>query len=479
MKNSKNSDNDIELSSLDDDTVAKNKPKRVIKKKKVEEYSEDTVNIALYYEVSSTIYNSLANLIVRKALISDENLIKILEMQISNLFFLEKKLKELGNKKYAVEFLQIISNLMDRSFKVTKSSSKNRIEILEERNLLIVSITNSCKTVERESLERIRQFDNETFTQLNDQILALNNFSDDNVVSTTSVTMPSVDNHIATNPIPDNQLNNNLHNNINNLDNVTLANLSKLGVLPQHPVTNPKFYPYTSKPKSVPLLKKILCGFLLLTVLLLTVTYIMTYFVRGNHVIKENGGQVYYNLGQKAVESVIFLIFTTLLVSFGFVYYILKPANLGRDTYRISYFLLIMVICWMIYLAFTIISMTTDGQLMKSFASFVNEQNAKVDNTALSWLKSLSTFQAFKILAYVSAVSAVFPLTVVLVIAIINPKIDRNKIMRANSEYQNAINNALNGKTYEMDPSLFDDSEDANKKIKTGHKFWKGSDLFK
>lgn len=472
MKNSKNSDNDIELSSLDDDNVAKNKPKRV---KKVEEYSEDTVNIALYYELSSTIYNSLANLIVRKALISDENLIKILEMQISNLFFLEKKLKELGNKKYAVEFLQIISNLMDRSFKVTKSSSKNRIEILEERNLLIVSITNSCKTVERESLERIRQFDNETFTQLNDQILALNNFSDDNVVSTTSVTMPSVDNHIATNSIPDNQLN----NNINNLDNVTLANLSKLGVLPQHPVTNPKFYPYTSKPKSVPLLKKILCGFLLLTVLLLTVTYIMTYFVRGNHVIKENGDQVYYNLGQKAIESVIFLIFTTLLVSLGFVYYILKLANLGRDTYRMSYFLLIMVICWMIYLAFTIISMTTDGQLTKSFASFVTDQNDKIDGNALSWLKSLSTFKAFRILAYVSAVSAVFPVTVVLVIAIINPKIDRNKIMRANSEYQNAINNALNGKTYEMDPSLFDDSEDANKKIKTGHKFWKGSDLFK
>lgn len=472
MKNSKNSDNDIELSSLDDDTVAKNKPKRV---KKVEEYSEDTVNIALYYELSSTIYNSLANLIVRKALISDENLIKILEMQISNLFFLEKKLKELGNKKYAVEFLQIISNLMDRSFKVTKSSSKNRIEILEERNLLIVSITNSCKTVERESLERIRQFDNETFTQLNDQILALNNFSDDNVVSTTSVTMPSVDNHIATNSIPDNQLN----NNINNLDNVTLANLSKLGVLPQHPVTNPKFYPYTSKPKSVPLLKKILCGFLLLTVLLLTVTYIMTYFVRGNHVIKENGDQVYYNLGQKAIESVIFLIFTTLLVSFGFVYYILKPTNLGRDTYRMSYFLLIMVICWMIYLAFTIILMTTDGQLTKSFASFVTDQNDKIDGNALLWLKSLSTFKAFRILAYVSAVSAVFPVTVVLVIAIINPKIDRNKIMRANSEYQNAINNALNGKTYEMDPSLFDDSENANKKIKTGHKFWKGSDLFK
>lgn len=37
----------------------------------------------------------------------------------------------------------------------------------------------------------------------------------------------------------------------------------------------------------------------------------------------------------------------------------------------------------MIYLAFTIILMTTDGQLTKSFASFVTDQNDKIDGNAL------------------------------------------------------------------------------------------------
>ncbi|WP_342276649.1 hypothetical protein [Spiroplasma endosymbiont of Nebria brevicollis] len=480
MESNKNPDDKVEAKSSDDNIIVKNKPKRIIKNKKIEEYSEDTVNIALYYEVSSTIYNSLANLIVRKAIMSDENLIKVLELQISNLFFLEKELKELGNKKYAIEFLQIISNLMDRSFSVTKSSKKNRIEILEERNLLIVSITNSCKTVERESLERIRQFDSETFTQLNDQISALNNFSDDNVAPTVSLPIPNMDNNIAPNPMSGNQLNNNMSN-INNLDNASLANLAKLGVLPQHPTTNPRFYPYLSKPKSIPLLKKILCGFLLLTVVLLTVSYIMTYFVTGNHVVKAGNDAVDYNFGEKA-QSVIFSIITTLLFGGGFVYYILKPTKLGRDTYRISYFLLIMVIFWIIYSVSNIILMTTDNSLQNTFASFLDKGDKIPDNldkSVLSWLKGLPTFQAFKILAYVSTASAVAPLAIGLVIAILNPKINRNKIIRANSEYQNAINSAFNGKSYEMDPSLFDDSEDNNKKVKTGHKFWKGSDLFK
>ncbi|WP_375317311.1 hypothetical protein [Spiroplasma endosymbiont of Virgichneumon dumeticola] len=466
--NKNNVDDKVDSKSLDDSIAGKNKPKRIIKKKKAEEYSEDTVNITLYYEVSSTIYNSLANLVVRKAIMSDENLIKILELQISNLFFLEIELvQQLNNKKYAIEFLQIISNLMDRSFSVTKSSRKNRIEILEERNLLIVSITNSCKTIERESLERIRQFDNETLVQLNDQIAALNNFSDDNISPTVSVS----------NPMSGNQLNNSMPN-INNLDNASLANLAKLGVLPQHPATNPKFYPYVSKPKSIPLLKKILCGFLLLTVLLLTITYIMTYFVTSNFVIKAGGSAVDYNFGQKS-QSVIFSIITTLLFGGGFVYYILKPAKLIRDTYRISYFLLIMVIFWIIYSVANIVLMTTDNSLTATFASFLADKTNSIDSNALSWLKSLSTFQAFKILTYVSAVSAVPSVVIGLVIAILNPKRDNNKIIRANSEYQNAINSALNGKSYEIDPSLFDDNDDNDKKIKTGHKFWKDSDLFK
>lgn len=479
MKSNKNTDvTEKKLVEENSDiTLVKPKVKRVTKKKTEKVYSEEDLNVALYYEISSTIYNSLNNLIVRKSIFANEELLKILELQISNLFFLEKELKELKDKKYAIEFLQLISNLVNRSLSITKSSPKNRIEILEERNLLIVTITNICKTVEKESLERIRQFDNNTFNELNDQITALNNFSDDATEVKPSV-IPNNQN-VDTNPNIGGigNLGNNL--NINNLDNNSLANLAKLGVLPQHPATNPKFYPYMKKPKYIQLLKKILSAFFLLTTVLAIATYILTYFIAGTFQIKDNStSPVYYNFAQQS-KTIVFTIVTIIVLNGGFLYSILKPPKLGRDLYRTSYFLIVILIFWIIYTISNLIYMTTDDSLLRTFTSFLDKGD-KINPNALPWLKGLATFKAFQILTYITAALAILPIAIILVIAILNPKIDRNKIMRANSEYQNAINNALSGKPYEIDPSLFDDSLDNdNKKDTKDHKFWRNSDLFK
>lgn len=482
MKSNKNIDDTEKkiVESNDDVTLTKPKVKKVTKKKVEKVYSEEDLNVSLYYEISSTIYNSLNNLVVRKVIFGDEQLLKILELQISNLFFLEKELKELKDKKYALEFLQLISNLVNRSLSITKSSPKNRIEILEERNLLIVTITNICKTVEKESLERIRQFDDNTFNELNDQIVALNNFSDDS-----SDVKPSVipNNQILNNNVDTNidagNVNNNSDNNlnINNLDNASLANLTKLGVLPQHPAANPKFYPYMNKPKYIPLLKKILSGFFLLTTVLTVTSYILTYFVAGNYQIITGGPLVDYNFG-KQLQSIILTIIMTVVLNGGFLYSILKPPKLSRDLYRTSYFLIVILILWIIYTFANLIIIMGDETLMKTFNSLKGKDGV-VNPNALPWLKSLPTFKAFRVLVYVTAASSILPIAIILVIAILNPRIDRNKIIRANAEYQNAINSALNGKPYEIDPTLFDDSLDNNKKDTKDHKFWRNSDLFK
>lgn len=480
MRSNKKTDDTNEklVESSDNITLIKPKVKKLAKKKTEKVYSEEDLNVALYYEISSTVYNSLNNLIVRKAIFGDEELLKILELQISNLFFLEKKLKELNDKKYALEFLQIISNLVNRSLSITKSAVKNRIEILEERNLLIVTITNICKTVEKESLERIRQFDDNTFNELNDQIMALNNFSNDTENKPNITNNQNLDNsNVILNPNIDTGSSSNSLN-INNLDNTNLANLTKLGVLPQHPASNPKFYPYMNKPKYIPLLKKILSVFFSLTTVLTVVAYILTFFVAGTFVIKEGGEAVYYNFGQNS-QSVVISIAITIVLNGGFLYSILKPPKLIRDLYRTSYFLIVILILWLIYSISNMILMITDNTLTSTFNSFLGKDDT-LNSQALPWLKSLTNFKAFQVLVYVTTTSTVLPIAIILVIAILNPKIDRNKIMRANTEYQNAINNALNGKPYEIDPSLFDDSLDNdNKKSNHGHKFWHNSDLFK
>lgn len=478
MKSNDSLDNKPDDEMLVNDSTEIIKLKKVIKKKKTEEYAEEKLNVSLYYEISSTIYNSLSNLIITKAIINDEHLLKILELQILNLFFLEGEVKELKSKKYAKEFLQIVSNLMNRSLTIKKIAAKNRIEMLEERNLLIVSIINICKNVERESLERIRQFDDESFSKLDDQILALNNFSNDSPEIKTVTPLFASDNNVTTAPIINSQTNNAP---INNLDPNSLANLTKLGILPQHPATNPKFYPYVSKPKYIPPLKKVLAAFLLLVAILVLSSHLLTYFITGNYAIVSGETKKYlYNFGRNSQTNFLSIIII-IGVNAGFIYSILKPAKLGRDTYRTSYFLLVIIMLWLVYQISNIWLMITDDALTKSFSNCLVTvgKDKELNPTTLTWLKSLATFKAFEILVYITTFLTVLPFAVVLVIAILNPKIDRNKLIKANSEYQNAITNALNGKPYEMDPTLFDDTLDQDNKGKNSHKFWSNSDLFK
>jgi len=242
------------------------------------------IDLNLYNHIASTLFNSLSNPIVRNEIKVNENILKYTELQISNLFFLESALsKELVGKKLAKEFLQLTANITDLALTVNKSQKKTAIEILEDSNLLVVTIINSCKGVERELLERFQTVNSESFKNINNQISALNNFNTETEVQSTQFQQES-ENDFNQNNQEQNDLNQQqpVNPNMKNLNNVDMANLSKLGVLPQHPGTNPNFYPYLSKPKAVPILKKVLSGMLLTSVLFIVVTIIISTFVKGD-----------------------------------------------------------------------------------------------------------------------------------------------------------------------------------------------------
>jgi len=297
------------------------------------------------------------------------------------LFFLEKELKELKNKMYAKEFLQIIANLTMRDLTITKSSAKNRIEILEERNLLIVSVTNICKNVERESLEKIIDINDNSFVELSDQIAALNNFSpNDSVIDAKNAAFTNNVNNARTTTIDPLA---------NNLDSASLANLSKMGILPQHPSANVKFYPYISKPKYIPFFKKILAGFLILSGLLFATTHILALFVKGDILIKDGGKSQHFNLGQNS--GILWLLGMILILFIYCVYLFIKPPKLSREQYRTSYFLLIFLIVGLIAIVFSVIALTTDAGLNTVLKTVIGKDD-KVDSQALDSLKNLSNF---------------------------------------------------------------------------------------
>jgi len=70
----------------------------------------------------------------------------------------------------------------------------------------------------------------------------------------------------------------------------------------------------------------------------------------------------------------------------------------------------------------------------------------------------------------VAGAFAIAPLIFTVLIIILNPKIDRNKLIKANNEYQKAVTSALKGENYEIDGSLFDENLE-NAKNKNSHKF--------
>jgi len=85
-------------------------------------------------------------------------------------------------------------------------------------------------------------------------------------------------------------------------------------------------------------------------------------------------------------------------------------------------------------------------------------------------MKNLPNFIIFRVFSIITSAVSILPLFIIVVLMLINPRLDRNKVMRANSEYQNAISAALSGKKYDMDQSLFDKSDEPKTKKKSRRK---------
>lgn len=424
--------------------------------------NDEVINVELYNEILSTLFNSLNNPIIRNEIKVNEDILKYLELQISNLFFLETALsKQLAEKKMAKEFLQLTANILDLALTVNKSHKKSRIEILEDRNLLIVTIVNSCKGVERESLERIRVVDAEALQNLSNQVAALSNFTTEEInSSTTEDTSFNNSNNLEenNNQNPNNTLNNQNFRDLNN----NMANLTKMGLLPEHPASNPNFYPYLSKPTIVPKLKKVLAGMLGFSALMIIITMIISSFVKGTLLIDETKDPVNFVLSQ--TNNWLMLIMTVILY-FSFAYMFIRPTKLSREKYRISYFMLGLLFFWLLLTIGYAFYQMTDNYYLNIFLASVKKENLNPD--IIKDLKALPNYQIYRIFVIITAAVSILPLLLVIVLMLINPRLDRKKVMRANMEYQNAMSAALNGQKYEMDPSLFDkDDKPEGKKRK-------------
>lgn len=69
---------------------------------------------------------------------------------------------------------------------------------------------------------------------------------------------------------------------------------------------------------------------------------------------------------------------------------------------------------------------------------------------------SSSVYQAITGVGYALLVLSILSVVACGVLWFISPKLDRNKLIKAEEEYRKAVTAAMNGQKYEMDASLFD-----------------------
>ncbi|ATQ35526.1 hypothetical protein MENTO_v1c03810 [Mesoplasma entomophilum] len=279
------------------------------------------------------------------------------------------------------------------------------------------------------------------------------------------------------------------------------------GDMPQNIFLNPKFYPFKTKPKYMPILKKCFTLLMLITIVFYVTLVIYVGTVRVDldyknqssliHVLlpkaKWEAGFEYWIVTTSAnakvpsfstnvdifaksttnIGSIIFAIFY--LLWFGYIGYTFwKKQDASRLKFRVSGFTLLIVAVFVFFLLFETAGSISNDLVMKKWNSYgslsiklagetnpipINDFNYYDDFIAKLTLNYASQLKVVTSLSICAFVSSILTLMGAIMLVIINPKKDVQKIMKARAEQANATMAAMQGKHYEIDSSLFDEDE--------------------
>ncbi|ARU91564.1 hypothetical protein SCLARK_00959 [Spiroplasma clarkii] len=278
------------------------------------------------------------------------------------------------------------------------------------------------------------------------------------------------------------------------------------GDIPIPPLQNPRFYPYRSKPKNMKYFKLVSgCIFALLTLIfVIGEIVILSQSVKVSIVENPDFFSGWIFITDKKIEELILPIMTgftgantqvlsyfTVLIGLasgtGVAYFLLTKPRHYRDQFRISwmivfYALFFVIITGMKYITSAkyiwpamVNQSTFEVNLKSSFEAAARAANVEWGYVSSSvsnvtgWDANIrSIYQMFldtnsiklaAIFLWIEMAISFLALVVVITLLFYNPATDRNKVMRAVSEYQKAMGEAMNGRKYKMDPTLFEDED--------------------
>ncbi len=419
----------------------------------------------LYNDIVVLLYNFLKISKLRKKLKVDEIYKEDILKLINNLLFLENDYNcTINDEKYALTFARVVVNILNNEEQIEKPDFLTLSKINEDYNNLIFKINENYPDI-----------------KFSNQLIMNKNISKKKIIELTLFDESKENKNENIDSNKDSFTSNDFNDNVNNFNNVDPNNVNIMANA--HPMTNPKFYPYKTKPKWMPLFKKILFFILLITIGLTIAISIygsiypyklsIDYTENGNgYVYPPADGSEKSSISQSFAGSPITTLIDALmgfvLIMFGV--FVFGKKNAKREVYRINPFYSIISILVLIFIIYLNLSFVLNKSFYNIYISTWIKTYAWTPGSSdaiNNWIKTQSDLimhkQEFQIIKIASILSIFFSFIVVIifVFAIIkNPKIDTEKIKRANVEYQKFIQAKFKGQNYKIDPTLFDDDLD-------------------
>lgn len=276
------------------------------------------------------------------------------------------------------------------------------------------------------------------------------------------------------------------------------GDFSQSGEIPLPPMQNPRFYPYKTKPKYMKLLKLIFgISFAVFTAVFVSIEIFLSLqnvkFSTGdypnlfnNWAFIEKTGDVQpsfslnYSLFYMLMGNGGLGIFVTVMYALIGVYvsytFIARP-KVYREQFHIQIMSLVATTMLIIIIGYKFVSapiwesVTNQANIKSHLAKLFEDliKNSDVNSTIPeNFDESINTIYNDILLKQINlnVITAllIVEFTISLIIAILiitlfvlNPYYDKQKIIKANTEYQKVISEAMQGRKYEMDPTLFED----------------------
>ncbi len=455
----------------------------------------------LYNNISVLLYNILKVPELRSEMVMSIDFRKSLIIQVNQLLGLEKDFdSSLNNEKLSLTFAQIIVNELNTEEQIEKpdnsilqdfeNSFKEVIEYIDTTfpKLLFSANLNFNEVINTKMILGLPEFiknQNEKIAE-SKKNSSINQITDQDMQSNENSQTVNNQNSNSNSNQDDSFTSYGNNSNSNNVQS-NMQDLSKMPFNTPNPILDPRFYPYKTKPKAMPYLKKIsFIFYILITALVLFIFYYSNAYL-GIHIFSDTklnriivsknfDSGVHFSTGKSSstpndvfatvsmFSSIIIpVLFIVVTVFLGFS--VFSQRNVRREKYHVSPLTAYLSVILLAVSIYFFIQFAVSG-LFKDFIEANYNGLNWIDNgkdglpTLISQLENSTPFKVVNYASIALTVFAVIEFVVLVLIIIYNPRIDREKLQLANTEYQKLITSKIRGEYYKVDPKLFDEDED-------------------